>query len=72
MIKTLELQAGAFKKAEERFQELKTNKKELSTKAYKLIEKQITKQLKKELKLIEKQYPIEKEIEKFLNDETKD
>ena len=66
MIKTIELHAEAFKKAEEKLKELATKKEILPAKEYKLIEKQIMKQLKYKLKQIDKQYPIEKEIEKFL------
>ena len=68
-IKTIELKAECFKKTEEQLKKLSTQKEIISAKEYKTIEKQIMKQLKQELKLIDKQYPIEKEIEKFLQED---
>ena len=66
MIKTIDLKIEAFRQAEEQFKKLDENKEALTPKIYKATEKLITKQLKQNLKQIDKQYPIEKEVEKFL------
>lgn len=69
MIKTLDLMAKTFKETDEKIIKLKKEKQNISKEEYKRRLKEIKKQCKQELKQIEKNYPIEKEIEKYLQED---
>lgn len=68
MIKTIDLIAGVFADTDKKVAELKQKKESLTDKEYEKQLKQITLQSKKQIKQIEKQYPLNKELDKYLKD----
>lgn len=69
MIITLELQRKLLNQTEAMYDELEKVKNSLTKKEYKKRKKQIYKYLIKENKRIKKQYPVKKELERFLMEE---
>ena len=65
MIKTIDLTIEIFRETDKQLLELEKQKCTIDKKTYKKELKHIKKRCKQQLKQIEKQYPIEKEIEKI-------
>ena len=69
MIKSLELKKQIFIKTDTLFKELEQEKNTLTTKEYKKRKKEINNYAKQQIKLIDKAYPIKKEIKKLMNED---
>lgn len=68
MIKTIDLMAQVFHETDKQLLELGNQKNSMPEKKYKKRLNEILNQQKKQLKEIEKQYPIEQEIENYLKE----
>lgn len=66
MIKTIDLMAQVFHETDKQLLELGNQKNSMPAKEYKKRLNEILSQRKKGLKEIEKQYPIEQEVENYL------
>lgn len=68
MIKTIDLMTKVFSETNKQLLELEKQKDTMPKGTYKKLIKLILKQSKKQIKQIKKQYPIEKEVEKYLQE----
>lgn len=68
MIKTIDLMTKVFRETDKQLLELEKQKDTMSKGTYKKLMKLILKQSKKQIKQIEKRYPIKKEVEKYLQE----
>ncbi len=68
MIKTIDLMAQVFHETDKQLIELDNQKNNMPAKEYKKRLKEILSQRKKQLKEIEKKYPLEREVEKYLKE----
>ncbi len=68
MIKSLDLSIQAYAETRQQLEKLKLKQNTMSTDEYKKARNKIYRQRYKQLKQIEKEYPLEEEIEKFLKE----
>ena len=68
MIKSLDLSIQVFSETRQRLENLKSKQNTMSADEYKKARNKIYQQRYNQLKQIEKEYPLEREVEKFLKE----
>lgn len=68
-MKNFTLKIELYKKMEEKFQEIEKQKNNIPKKLYRLKIRELNKQTKKQIKIIDKNYPLEKDIEELMKED---